>query len=160
MGSTTPPTNPAAPPPLVITTTNEDGNEVGFYYAVPAVNLNPAFTDADLFQDFNMMDPSMMDPLGEDFVWIENLFDDPPPEEAAANMAAMSVAAAAGMTSSPSTPNETTATSTMDLSATGHLTSAELMINDVSMGSAGVIFGQVNDSQPWSNRTYSQTMQG
>ncbi|KAG0015327.1 hypothetical protein BGZ81_011728 [Podila clonocystis] len=79
------------PPPLVITTTNEDGNEVGFYYAVPSVNLNPAYSDADLFQDFTMMDA-----LGEDFVWIENLFDDPTPEEAAANMAAMSVAAAAG----------------------------------------------------------------
>ncbi|KAF9310618.1 hypothetical protein BG003_008336 [Podila horticola] len=82
---------PPPPPPLVITTTNEDGNEVGFYYAVPAVNLNPAYSDADLFQDFTMMDA-----LGEDFVWIENLFDDPTPEEAAANMAAMSVAAAAG----------------------------------------------------------------
>ncbi|KAF9212049.1 hypothetical protein BGZ59_007280 [Podila verticillata] len=86
-------TNSAAPPPppLVITTTNEDGNEVGFYYAVPSVNLNPAYSDADLFQDFTMMDA-----LGEDFVWIENLFDDPTPEEAAANMTAMSVAAAAG----------------------------------------------------------------
>ncbi|KAG0087987.1 hypothetical protein BGZ93_001466 [Podila epicladia] len=82
---------PPQPPPLVITTTNEDGNEVGFYYAVPSVNLNPAYSDADLFQDFTMMDA-----LGEDFVWIENLFDDPTPEEAAANMAAMSVAAAAG----------------------------------------------------------------
>ncbi|KAF9299842.1 hypothetical protein BGZ74_008586 [Mortierella antarctica] len=82
---------PPLPPPLVITTTNEDGNEVGFYYAVPSVNLNPAYSDADLFQDFTMMDA-----LGEDFVWIENLFDDPTPEEAAANMAAMSVAAAAG----------------------------------------------------------------
>ncbi|KAF9573666.1 hypothetical protein EC968_008182 [Mortierella alpina] len=59
-----------APPPMVITTTNEDGREVGFYYAVPNVNLNPNYSDSDLFQDFTMMDA-----LGEDFVWIENLFD-------------------------------------------------------------------------------------
>ncbi|KAG0212836.1 hypothetical protein BGX28_005492 [Mortierella sp. GBA30] len=57
------------PPPMVITTTNEEGHEVGFYYAVPAVNLNPNFTDSDLFHDFTMMDA-----LGEDFVWVENLF--------------------------------------------------------------------------------------
>ncbi|KAF9949031.1 hypothetical protein BGZ70_001975 [Mortierella alpina] len=59
------------PPPMVITTTTEDGREVGFYYAVPSVNLNPNYSDADLFQDFTMMDA-----LGEDFVWVENLFDD------------------------------------------------------------------------------------
>ncbi|CAO3567569.1 unnamed protein product [Mortierella alpina] len=62
-----------APPPMVITTTTEDGREVGFYYAVPSVNLNPNYSDADLFQDFTMMDA-----LGEDFVWVENLFDDAP----------------------------------------------------------------------------------
>lgn len=59
------------PQPMVITTTNEDGNEVAFYYAAPQVNLNPAYQDADLFQDFTMMDP-----VGEDFVWIENLFEE------------------------------------------------------------------------------------
>ncbi|KAG9322442.1 hypothetical protein KVV02_000071 [Mortierella alpina] len=60
-----------APPPMVVTTTTEDGREVGFYYAVPTVNLNPNYSDSDLFQDFTMMDT-----LGEDFVWIENLFEE------------------------------------------------------------------------------------
>ncbi|KAG0041738.1 hypothetical protein BGZ83_001368 [Gryganskiella cystojenkinii] len=60
-----------APQPMVITTTNEDGNEVAFYYAAPQVNLNPAYQDADLFQDFTMMDS-----VGEDFVWIQNLFEE------------------------------------------------------------------------------------
>ncbi|KAI7819209.1 hypothetical protein BC939DRAFT_267680 [Gamsiella multidivaricata] len=60
----------ANPTPLVVTTTNEDGTEVGVYYAVPTVNLNPGASDADLFQDFTMMDA-----LGEDFVWVKNLFD-------------------------------------------------------------------------------------
>ncbi|KAI1320832.1 hypothetical protein EDD11_009789 [Mortierella claussenii] len=59
------------PAPMVVTTTNEEGNEVGLYYAVPTVNLNPNASEADLFQDFTMMD----DALGENFVWIENLFD-------------------------------------------------------------------------------------
>ncbi|KAF9291542.1 hypothetical protein BGZ68_003480 [Mortierella alpina] len=76
-----------APPPMVITTTNEDGREVGFYYAVPTVNLNPNYSDADLFQDFTMMDA-----LGEDFVWIENLFD----EATDANSAEMSATAHTG----------------------------------------------------------------
>ncbi|KAF9580651.1 hypothetical protein BGW38_002612 [Lunasporangiospora selenospora] len=61
----------SAPAPLVITTTDDKGDEVGFYYAVPSVSLNPGCTDSDLFQDFPMIDP-----LGESFVWIENLFDE------------------------------------------------------------------------------------
>ncbi|KAF9943706.1 hypothetical protein BGZ65_000448, partial [Modicella reniformis] len=55
-------TNPN-PVPTVITTMNEEGREVGFYFAVPQVNLNPGASDADLFRDF------------EDFVWVENHFD-------------------------------------------------------------------------------------
>ncbi|KAF9356198.1 hypothetical protein BGX26_005588 [Mortierella sp. AD094] len=58
--------------PMVITTLNEEGHEVGFYYAVPAVSLNPGASDADLFQDFTVME----DTLGENFVWVENLFDE------------------------------------------------------------------------------------
>ncbi|KAF8981001.1 hypothetical protein BGZ46_003375 [Entomortierella lignicola] len=65
-------TNQESAPPMVITTTNEEGNEVGFYYAVPAVSLNPGASDADLFQDFTVME----DTLGENFVWVENLFDE------------------------------------------------------------------------------------
>ncbi|KAF9412151.1 hypothetical protein BGZ94_001126, partial [Podila epigama] len=58
------PQQPAAPP-LVITTLNEDGNEVGFYYAVPPVNLNPGCQDSDLFHDFALSDEG--DAVGEDF---------------------------------------------------------------------------------------------
>lgn len=137
-----------ASPPLVIKTTNEDGNEVGFYYAIPSVTLNPAYSDADLFQDFTMMDQ-----LGEDFVWIENLFDEPTPEEAAA----MSVAAATG--ASPST------TSNGDLSSLMINTTLANSIVDVPMGS---VFGQAVDINPqqqqqqqqWNNQSFSQTMQG
>ncbi|KAG0212283.1 hypothetical protein BGX33_003729 [Mortierella sp. NVP41] len=139
--------NPVAPPPpLVITTTNEDGNEVGYYYAVPEVNLNPAYTDNDIFQDFTMMDA-----LGEDFVWIENLFDEPTPEEAAATMAAMSVAAAAG-----------TSTSNVD----GASTTSALGMDDVSMDStllsSGAIqnMGMQQQQQPWPRPNYTNTMQG
>ncbi|KAG0336763.1 hypothetical protein BG004_007909 [Podila humilis] len=77
-------------PPLVITTTNEDGNEVGFYYAIPPVNLNPGFNDSDLFQDFAMGEDG--DTVGEDFVWIENLFDETNAAEEAAAVAAASMA--------------------------------------------------------------------
>ncbi|KAF9191261.1 hypothetical protein BGZ51_007581, partial [Haplosporangium sp. Z 767] len=70
----TPAMSAADSAPMVITTTNEEGNEVGFYYAVPDEKLNPNFSDADLFRDFTMMDEA----LGEDFVWIENLFEDSP----------------------------------------------------------------------------------
>ncbi|KAF9161369.1 hypothetical protein BGX21_005566 [Mortierella sp. AD011] len=63
---------PGSSAPMVITTLNEDGHEVGFYYAVPAVSLNPGASDADLFQDFTVME----DTLGENFVWVENLFDE------------------------------------------------------------------------------------
>lgn len=143
-------TIPNPSPPLVITTTNEDGNEVGVYYAIPSVTLNPGVTDADLFQDFTMMDP-----LGEDFVWIENLFDEPTLEEAAANMNAMSVAAASGVASTSVDPT------LMDGSDT-----SGLMLNDVAMGS--VAFGQAIDptglqqqqQQQWANQTFPQTMQG
>ena len=160
MGSESNPVNLPAPPPLVITTTNEDGNEVGFYYAVPTVNLNPAYSDADLFQDFTMMDP-----LGENFVWIKNLFDDPTPEEDAANMAAMSVAAAAGSpvhggSSSTSAPAGAD-NAASDMAAVSTVMSAN---NDVSMGSAGPNFGQLADGgsqqqQSWMNQGYSRTMQ-
>ncbi|KAF8927077.1 hypothetical protein BGZ58_010647 [Dissophora ornata] len=159
MGSESNLANLPAPPPLVITTTNEDGNEVGFYYAVPNVNLNPAYSDADLFQDFTMMDP-----LGEDFVWIQNLFDDPTPEEEVANMAAMSVAAAAGspVNSSPSSTSAPTGAdnAASDVTAVGTAMSAN---DDVSMVSAN--FGQLSDSgsqqqQSWMNQGYSHTMQG
>ncbi|KAK3815050.1 MAG: hypothetical protein J3Q66DRAFT_343697 [Benniella sp.] len=57
--------------PMVITHLNEEGREVGFYYAAPAVSLNPGARDADLCQDFGMMGA-----LGEDYVWIRNLFDE------------------------------------------------------------------------------------
>ncbi|KAF9998244.1 hypothetical protein BGZ80_010260 [Entomortierella chlamydospora] len=153
--------NSAPPPPLVITTTNEDGNEVGFYYAVPSVNLNPAYSDADLFQDFTMMDA-----LGEDFVWIENLFDDPSPEEAAANMAAMSVAAAAG---SSTTGSNTTG---LDLSGVEGSAMSDINVlmnttNDVSMASVEQTFGLAADAssqqqqqQSWMSQSYSPPMQG
>ncbi|KAG0261073.1 hypothetical protein BG011_001376 [Mortierella polycephala] len=68
----TPATPAKDPAPMVITTTNAEGNEVGFYYAVPDEKLNPNCSDADLFQDFTMMDEA----VGEEFVWIENLFED------------------------------------------------------------------------------------
>ncbi|KAF9197361.1 hypothetical protein BGZ49_002240 [Haplosporangium sp. Z 27] len=152
-------TNPS-PPPLVITTTNEDGNEVGFYYAVPSVNLNPAYSDADLFQDFTMMDA-----LGEDFVWIENLFDEPSPEEAAANMAAMSVAAAAG-----STGDATLGLSGTEGSILSDINAMMNNVNDVSMASVvEQSFGQTTDvasqqqqqqQQSWMNQNFSPSMQG
>ncbi|KAF9326572.1 hypothetical protein BG006_010022 [Podila minutissima] len=87
----------SAPPPLVITTTNADGNEVGFYYAVPPVNLNPGYHDSDLFQDFAMGDDG--DAVGEDFVWIENLFVE---TNAAEEAAAVAAAAMAGQVASVS----------------------------------------------------------
>ncbi|KAF9967456.1 hypothetical protein BGZ70_009450 [Mortierella alpina] len=169
------------PPPLVITTTNEDGNEVGFYYAVPSVNLNPAYNDADLFQDFTMMDA-----LGEDFVWIENLFDEPTPEEAAANMAAMSVAAAAGQAGSTSADAPGLANG-LPLTA-GNIGNAECSssvdiahnggpafgmtnsVNDVAMGAEQIQDlaasslqqqqQQQQQQQAWMNQNYSQSMQG
>ncbi|KAF9126651.1 hypothetical protein BGW39_006465 [Mortierella sp. 14UC] len=150
--------NPVGPPPpLVITTTNEDGNEVGFYYAVPEVNLNPAFSDADLFQDFTMMDA-----LGEDFVWIENLFDEPTPEEAAATMTAMSVAAAAGRASSNG-DHGSSASDNLE-----NLMNAPGGNDDVSMGSAmmsshlaaGSMHTMGMPQQPWPRPNYSNTMQG
>ncbi|KAF9181411.1 hypothetical protein BGZ51_005440 [Haplosporangium sp. Z 767] len=150
----------APPPPLVITTTNEDGNEVGFYYAVPSVNLNPAYNDADLFQDFTMMDA-----LGEDFVWIENLFDEPTAEEAAANMVAMSVAAATGQQS------VTTGTGSLeDNSGAGNVAlSINTMMasgnNDLSMGDSTPTTSQTQDGllqqpmqQAWMSQDYSQSI--
>ncbi|KAG0278757.1 hypothetical protein BGZ97_009687, partial [Linnemannia gamsii] len=151
--------NPIAPPPpLVITTTNEDGNEVGFYYAVPEVNLNPAFSDADLFQDFTMMDA-----LGEDFVWIENLFDEPTPEEAAATMTAMSVAAAAGRNTSNADHGMSTNTalgameSLMNVAASSGNDDVSM---DSSMIAAGSMQGMGMPQQPWPRPNYSNTMQG
>ncbi|ORZ28421.1 hypothetical protein BCR41DRAFT_418498 [Lobosporangium transversale] len=44
------------PAPLVVTTVKEEGREVGLYYAIPKVNLNPGASESDLFQDFNMRD--------------------------------------------------------------------------------------------------------
>ncbi|KAG0250379.1 hypothetical protein DFQ27_009426 [Actinomortierella ambigua] len=85
--------------PKVITTMNEDGQQVGFYFAVPPVTLHPTATDEELFRDFTMMDETGAaeddDFTGEGFVWIENLFEDLPAEETAANMAAITAAAAA-----------------------------------------------------------------
>ncbi|KAF9116003.1 hypothetical protein BGX27_005440 [Mortierella sp. AM989] len=140
--------NSAAPPPLVITTTNEDGNEVGFYFAVPSVNLNPAYSDADLFQDFTMMDA-----LGEDFVWIENLFEEPSPEEAAANMTAMSVAAAAGSVNDSAITLGLPGTEGSVLSEISALMDT---VNDVSMGSVE----QQQQQQSWMNQSFSPSMQG
>ncbi|KAH7049799.1 hypothetical protein BKA57DRAFT_461258 [Linnemannia elongata] len=151
--------NPVGPPPpLVITTTNEDGNEVGFYYAVPEVNLNPAFSDADLFQDFTMMDA-----LGEDFVWIENLFDEPTPEEAAATMTAMSVAAAAGRTSSTADHGVSTNAALGAMESLMNAASASAGSDDVSMESsmmAGSMQGMGMPQQQWPRPSYSNTMQG
>ncbi|KAF9107754.1 hypothetical protein BGX29_005041 [Mortierella sp. GBA35] len=53
-----------------VTTFNGDGQEVGVYYATPDVNLNPGFTDSDLFQDLPMRNA-----VGEEFTWVENLFE-------------------------------------------------------------------------------------
>ncbi|KAG0272045.1 hypothetical protein BGZ95_000090 [Linnemannia exigua] len=156
--------NPVAPPPpLVITTTNEDGNEVGFYYAVPEVNLNPAFSDADLFQDFTMMDA-----LGEDFVWIENLFDEPTPEEAAATMTAMSVAAAAGRTTSNGDHGSLANGSLGDLESLMNAAPTTSGNDDVSMESsmmsshlaAGSMHSMGMAQQPWPRPNYTNTMQG
>ncbi|KAF9411875.1 hypothetical protein BGZ94_001216 [Podila epigama] len=150
---------PPPPPPLVITTTNEDGNEVGFYYAVPSVNLNPAYSDADLFHDFTMMDA-----LGEDFVWIENLFDDPSPEEAAAQMTAMSVAAAAGQELSSTVNdsnananiNTTTPITAVDVSGSLGVTGADMSMNALLNNPAGDVAMTMSSStattggeQPW-----------
>ncbi|KAG0241742.1 hypothetical protein BGW41_005396 [Actinomortierella wolfii] len=82
--------------PKVITTVNEDGQQVGFYFAVPPVSLIPSVTDEELFRDFTMMDEGTTDDFtGEGFVWVENLFEDLPAEETAANLAAITAAAAA-----------------------------------------------------------------
>ncbi|KAF9919792.1 hypothetical protein FBU30_010530 [Linnemannia zychae] len=145
-------------PPLVITTTNEDGNEVGFYYAVPEVNLKSAFSDADLFQDFTMMDP-----LGEDFVWIENLFDEPTPEETAANMTAMSVAAAAGRVA-PKTDRSASTNSNLGFMET--LTSTNVTSSDMSMDTVmmsaqdSFVSMHTMPQQPWPRPNYTNTMQG
>ncbi|KAG9064240.1 hypothetical protein KI688_003428 [Linnemannia hyalina] len=151
--------NPVGPPPpLVIKTTNEDGNEVGFYYAVPEVNLNPAFSDADLFQDFTMMDA-----LGEDFVWIENLFDEPTPEEAAATMTAMSVAAAAGRTSSTADHGVSTNAALGAMESLMNAASTTAGSDDVPMESSmmvGSMQGLGMPQQPWPRPSYSNTMQG
>ncbi|KAF9973037.1 hypothetical protein BGZ73_003747, partial [Actinomortierella ambigua] len=72
-GSSSSPSSGKAP--TVITTVNDDGQQVGFYFAVPPVTLHPSDD--------------------EGFVWIENLFEDLPAEETAANMAAITAAAAA-----------------------------------------------------------------
>lgn len=103
----------SALPPLVITTTNEDGNEVGFYYAVPPVNLNPGCRDSDLFQDFAMGDDG--DAVGEDFVWIENLFDETNAAEEAAAVAAAAMAGQVASVSGLSLMNNLS--SNMDLSS-------------------------------------------
>jgi hypothetical protein len=58
------------PASTVVTTFNGDGQEVGVYYAIPDVNLNPGFTDSDLFQDLPMRNA-----VGEEFTWVENLFE-------------------------------------------------------------------------------------
>jgi len=164
--------HPQQPPPLVITTTNEDGNEVGFYYAVPSVTLkNPEYSDADIFKDF-IMDA---DVLGEDFVWIaEDLFEDPTAEEAEATLNAMSVAAAAGASNTPpSAPNGLM----MDSSMSGVATVMPMLIgnsstlpinsllnpgaNDVTMD--GMMLSpseQQQQQQQWMHQGYSQTMQG
>jgi hypothetical protein len=150
--------NPVGPlPPLVIPTTNEDGNEVGFYYAVPQVNLNPAFSDADLFQDFTMMDP-----LGEDFVWIENLFDEPTPEEAAATMTAMSVAAAAGRTSSNGDHGSSASCNLENLMNAPSGSSDVLMESEIMSShlAAGSLQNIGVSQQPWPRPNYSNTMQG
>ncbi|KAF9111956.1 hypothetical protein BGX27_004216 [Mortierella sp. AM989] len=92
--------------PLVITTTNEDGNEVVFYTAVPNVNLNPGASDADLFQDFTVME----EPLGENFVWVQNLFEEAPADElaVAANSSTSSAIPIpnAGLTNMPANSTE------------------------------------------------------
>ncbi|KAF9935380.1 hypothetical protein FBU30_003170 [Linnemannia zychae] len=54
----------------VVTTFNGDGQEVGVYYAIPDVSLNPGYTDSDLFQDMPMRNS-----VGEEFTWVENLFE-------------------------------------------------------------------------------------
>ncbi|KAG0314143.1 hypothetical protein BGZ99_008341, partial [Dissophora globulifera] len=143
-------------PPLVITTTNEDGNEVGFYYAVPTVYLNPAYNDADLFQDC------------EDFVWIENLFEDPSLEEEAANMGSMSVAATAGSFAT-GVDNVSQGMGGIDSSAETTGAIANGANDDIQMMSTDTTFGTVNDSimhqhepQPpsWMGQGYTPTMQG
>ncbi|KAG0379653.1 hypothetical protein BGX24_012293 [Mortierella sp. AD032] len=58
------------PASTIVTTFNGDGQEVGVYYAIPEVNLNPGFSDSDLFQDMPMRNA-----VGEEFTWVENLFD-------------------------------------------------------------------------------------
>ncbi|OAQ29154.1 hypothetical protein K457DRAFT_126152 [Linnemannia elongata AG-77] len=58
------------PASTVVTTFNGDGQEVGVYYAIPDVSLNPGFTDSDLFQDMPMRNA-----VGEEFTWVENLFE-------------------------------------------------------------------------------------
>ncbi|KAF9439334.1 hypothetical protein BGZ76_003864 [Entomortierella beljakovae] len=80
---------------IATSTTHEDGNEVGYYNAFANFNINPAYNDDDLF-----INATMVDAIGEDFVWIENLFEDildtndvnPTPEDTAA----MSIIAAFG----------------------------------------------------------------
>ncbi|KAF9127639.1 hypothetical protein BGW39_005705 [Mortierella sp. 14UC] len=59
------------PASTVVTTFNGDGQEVGVYYAIPDVSLNPGFNDSDLFQDMPMRNNA----VGEEFTWVENLFD-------------------------------------------------------------------------------------
>ncbi|KAI1320915.1 hypothetical protein EDD11_009238 [Mortierella claussenii] len=152
LGSESTVSNTAAPP-LVITTTNEDGNEVGFYYAVPSVNLNPAYSDADLFQDFTMLD----DALGENFVWIENLFDDPTPEEAAANMDAMSVAAVSGSLSLSPPSNGNTSSDLINNADVSSMSNLDMMnsSNDVVMGSAML---SQHQPQPWMAQGFAQSL--
>jgi len=64
--------NTPEPASTVVTTFNGDGQEVGVYYAIPDVSLNPGFTDSDLFQDMPMRNA-----VGEEFTWVENLFEGP-----------------------------------------------------------------------------------
>ncbi|KAF9364814.1 hypothetical protein BGX34_000361 [Mortierella sp. NVP85] len=97
-------TNPN-PAPMVITHLNEEGREVGFYYAAPAVNLNPGARDADLCQDFGMAGA-----LGEDYIWVRNLFDEKTTgvDEAALAAATATTATAATSMTSVATPSEAT----------------------------------------------------